>query len=347
MSEQKEQKNCKEVGHKSPQCPKKKRERVKRVKILASQVETLGENDVMASVNSNLMPMTLDSGAEMSIVPREFVRESEYMGETLKFMGVLINHEHSEAKVASVKITIGHESIQEQVLAVLGEDLGYKAVLRFCCRDPEQLDRVAKMMSWKHTLPEDQKRYVPPTTLQVITKGAVLVSEGVVVEEEQGQCVEQENEQPLRGTREEGGKDIHPIKTVNKRESLTEVIERETKRKQEEERVEGKEMVLEVGSDETSQLVEAVGDALGSSTETQGKEEETQLPHTEKAESEPVVSVAQITEGNPRTKLVKQTAKHPSLKTARKLADLGEEGYQWKEGIIIRHRLDEWGEPYE
>ena len=68
------------------------------------------------------------------------------------------------------------------------------------------------------------------------------------------------------------------------------MIERETKRKQEEERVEGKEMVLEVGSDETSELVEAVGDALGGSAETQGKEEEAQSPHTEKAESEPVVS---------------------------------------------------------
>ena len=120
------------------------------------------------------------------------------------------------------------------------------------------------------------------------------------------------------------------------------MLERETKRKQEEERVEGKEMVLEVGSDETSELVEAVGDALGGSAETQGKEEETQSPHTEKAESETVVSVAEITEGNPRTKLVEQTAKDPSLET-KKLADLGEEVYQWKEGIIIRNRLDEWG----
>ena len=159
-SEQKEQKpivcyNCKEVGHKSPQCPNNKRERVKKIKILASQVETLGENDVMASANSNLMPMTLNSGAEMPIVTREFVRESEYTGETFKFRGVLTNHEHSEAKVASVKITIGHESFQEQVVAVPGEDLGWMAVLRFRCGDPEQLYRVAKMMSWKHTLPAE------------------------------------------------------------------------------------------------------------------------------------------------------------------------------------------------
>ena len=53
---------CNEVGHTSPECPKKKKEKVKRVTILAHIIESLAENEVMASVNGNLLPMTWTQG---------------------------------------------------------------------------------------------------------------------------------------------------------------------------------------------------------------------------------------------------------------------------------------------
>ena len=37
---------CNQVGHKSPQCPNKKKEKVKKVKIFAHLIETLAKNDV-------------------------------------------------------------------------------------------------------------------------------------------------------------------------------------------------------------------------------------------------------------------------------------------------------------
>ena len=58
------------MGHKSAQCPTKEKDKVKKVKILAHPIETLAENDVMASVNNHLLPMILDSGAQVSIVPQ-------------------------------------------------------------------------------------------------------------------------------------------------------------------------------------------------------------------------------------------------------------------------------------
>ena len=97
---------------------------MKKVKIYAHLIEKLAENDVMASVNKHLLPMTLDSGAEISIVPQEFVEPSNFTGESLKFKGILVKGEWIEAKVAKVPITIGLEYFQERVLAVPGEDLG-------------------------------------------------------------------------------------------------------------------------------------------------------------------------------------------------------------------------------
>ena len=93
---------CNEVGHKPPQCPNKKKEKIKKDKIFAHLIETLAKNDSMASVNNQLLPMTLDSGAEISIVPQEFVNPSDFTGESLKFKGVLAKHAWTEARVVSV-----------------------------------------------------------------------------------------------------------------------------------------------------------------------------------------------------------------------------------------------------
>ena len=94
--------NFNEVGHKSPQCHLGKKDKVKKVKISTEQIETLDKNDVMASVNDKLVPMTLDSGAKISIAPKEFVKQSDFIGETLKFKGILANYELTEAQVANV-----------------------------------------------------------------------------------------------------------------------------------------------------------------------------------------------------------------------------------------------------
>ena len=72
-----------------------------------------------------------------------------------------------------------------------GEHLGWTAVLHFVCGDPAQLSRVVKLMEWKHALPEDHTRYVPPTSQDGCAQGAVLVSEGVVVQEDPKDCLEE------------------------------------------------------------------------------------------------------------------------------------------------------------
>ena len=59
--------SCREVGHKSSQCPNRRKEKVKKIKILSYMIQCLAENYVMASVNSRLIPMTLDSGQKLTI----------------------------------------------------------------------------------------------------------------------------------------------------------------------------------------------------------------------------------------------------------------------------------------
>ena len=69
------------------------------------------------------------------------------------------------------------------MLAIPGEDLGWMAVLRVVFEDPEQLEKVTKLIAWKKNLPEDKTHYLPPSNFKGKAQGAELVSDGVIVEE--------------------------------------------------------------------------------------------------------------------------------------------------------------------
>ena len=56
-------------------------------------METLDNMDVIGSVNGQLIPITIDSGAKVSIVPEEFVKESDLDGTKLKFKGILAGYQ--------------------------------------------------------------------------------------------------------------------------------------------------------------------------------------------------------------------------------------------------------------
>ena len=111
-----------------------------------------------------LVPTTINSGAKISIVPKKLIKSDDFVGETLKFKGVLAGYEWTEVHVAKVSMSIEKESFVEKVLAVPGKDLEWTAVLKFDCGDEAQWSRVSRIIAWKKSLPEDQKRFLPPTS---------------------------------------------------------------------------------------------------------------------------------------------------------------------------------------
>ena len=78
---------CGEVGHKKPECPKKKKASV--VKIGRSKV--LRHNKMLATLGGISMPVTLDTGAEVSVLPMEADCVKRYTGETVTLSGVFDN----------------------------------------------------------------------------------------------------------------------------------------------------------------------------------------------------------------------------------------------------------------
>ena len=71
--------NCQKKGHKSPQCPLKL---VKCVQVATPQPIKLKDNELMGSIGAHILPVTCDSGADITIVPEECVQEGKFTGET-------------------------------------------------------------------------------------------------------------------------------------------------------------------------------------------------------------------------------------------------------------------------
>ena len=182
---------CSELGHKSPQCPKRRKDKVKRVSIPREKIERLADNDIMATLGGVRLPMTFDSGAQISVVPIELVRSDEMTGETTNYRGAFTNNEWLVGIVANVSIKVGDELFRSRAIAAPGEQMEWTALLRIDMKDRDMLTKVNTMITQKDQLQEADLHYLPPRVIDGHVQGAVMVSEGEVVEETE-QCIVEE-----------------------------------------------------------------------------------------------------------------------------------------------------------
>ena len=114
---------CGVEGHKSPQCPKKpdgiskdvKLKPVKRVRQKQDKCARLN-----GQVNGHSVPVVMDSGASVSIVPENLVSSENMLGERIAVQGVF---RAEEIPLAIVPFRIGEWEWEEEVaVAPLRED---------------------------------------------------------------------------------------------------------------------------------------------------------------------------------------------------------------------------------
>ena len=71
---------CQQKGHKSPQCPQRTN-KVKIIQIPINRVVPLKQNELFGSIGGHSLPITCDSGANITVVPEECVGEDEFTGD--------------------------------------------------------------------------------------------------------------------------------------------------------------------------------------------------------------------------------------------------------------------------
>ena len=322
---------CEELGHKSNVCPKKK-DKVKRLTIPWKHVRELGYSDIMGKVNGVTLSITMDSGADVSLVPIEAVKQSDYTGETSGIQSFIRGQVHREVPIVNITLEINGDTLTEKAGALPGEDLDWTAVYSARTRNKTNMERFQKAMILRQSMADDQIRFIPPKVDKGTLKGAVLLSEKVV-EEQQGTCSVGETQEPQIPVVAES---LEPVAQQNEAAEVQNEVDKELKL--------GDDLVLAETTDVSLVLDEESKEDVTGSTNAEGNmvdEDNTRVDIPE----EPVDITSDVIGDSPsRTKLVLATQQDATLKTITRLAKNKLEGYSEVEGLMFRDRLDNHGE---
>ena len=303
---------CHQKGHKSPQCPQKVNQ-VRRIQIPSNKIVPLKENELFGSVGGHCMPITCNSGADITVVPEEYVRQDQFTGGTCEVDS--FNKVRSSGKRCSIIVNIAGREFQRQAVTQPGDDLSWTVCLSLSFSKTDEMAFISQQMRDKLALQEEDICYLPPKMENGILKSGIMVRDGTLADadadtdmgntESVSQCEERVVE--------------HSLDSV-----VPEAEESELR--------ESDEVVLVNDVEQPSVLVEAGGDQVGVSAEGEGEQG---------------VLLEGITSDVPRPKLAQATEVDPTLATARSLAVSKSEGYHYQEGILFRTRLDKFGDARE
>ena len=317
---------CRQQGHISPNCPKKTSSKVKRVKVREDLIERLRSNEVFGAVGPYRMPITCDTGAEITVVPEEAVEQDELTGETCELRS--FNDGKSLGKKCILTISVGDQKLTREAVTQPGQSLGWSVCLSLNLADSSDRDLLLDQITKRANMSEKDILYIPPEVREGFLVSGIPVGEAQVVKAVKSKQVEPEEVPVLAATAEapepDTSDDLVPHVEVEKEVvNVTQVVEAER------DGVDGS--ILE---DEKEILVnvEEGGDASGGSADNEGTM---------------VIPVTKIREGMPLDKMVAETKTDESLASILKLAELERDGYHLSQGLVFRTRLDRFGLPQE
>ena len=172
---------CHQKGHKSPQCPQKVSQ-VRRVQIPSSKVVALKDNELFGSVGEHCMPVTCDSGADITVVPEECVREDQFTGGTCEVDS--FDKARSTGKKCSVTVTIAGRDFNRQAVTQPGRDLAWTVCLSVPYSVKEEREFISKQMDEKFELQEEDTCYLPAEMTDGILRSGIMVRDGTLVNAE-------------------------------------------------------------------------------------------------------------------------------------------------------------------
>ena len=108
---------CHMKGHKSPQCPQKVTT-VKRIQIPVDRVVPLKHNEVLGSIAGHRLPITCDSGADITVVPEECVDSDQFTGETCAVAA--FNKIKTVGKLCDIQVQVGDHVFKRRAVTQPG-----------------------------------------------------------------------------------------------------------------------------------------------------------------------------------------------------------------------------------
>ena len=305
---------------------------------MEDSIATLKSNEVFGAVGPHRMPITIDTGAEVTVVPAEAVGDDQLTGEEKTLRS--FNNGESKGKVCIVNITVDDHVFVKQAVTQPGESLGWSVCLSLDLTDQDERHFMTSQITRQAEMETKDALYTLPEVRDGILVSGVLVSEARVVkkiqrksmvDKIQGMPVPSATAEALQ-TGVDSGEIVDPNEIVDSCETVdlsgtveSGVTEVEGHRDEEVDKDEGRSVKDLV-------MVEEEGGLVGGSTVTEGSRE---LP------------VDTIREGMPRHEMSEETKADKTLQAILKLAQMDREGYHLSHGLVFRTRLDNFGKPRE
>ena len=101
---------------------------MKCVQVETQQFMLLKDNELMGSIGEHVLPVTCDSGADITIVPEECVPQKDFTGDTCEVAS--FNRKISSGKICNIVVTVGGRQFLRKAVAQPGADLGWTVCLR-------------------------------------------------------------------------------------------------------------------------------------------------------------------------------------------------------------------------
>ena len=187
---------CRQQGHIFPNCPKKS-SKVKRVKVREDQIENLRRNEVFGAVGPHRMPVTCDTGAEVTMDPEEAVEQDQLTGETCELRS--FNDGKSTGKRCVMQISVDGVKFTKEAVTQPGESLGWSVCLSLDLTNPSEREFLVDQMTRRAEMTQEEVLYIPPEVREGFLVLGIPAKEARVVKvvKTQGKNTETYQEVPV------------------------------------------------------------------------------------------------------------------------------------------------------
>ena len=267
---------------------------------------------MFGSVGPHRMPITCDTGADVTVIPDECVEPHQRTGEYCELKA--FNDSKSTGEWCKVDITVGDVTFQKTAVTQPGESLGWSVCLSLDMADPLEGQFLVEKMKQRAAMSEEDVLYAPPEVRDGLLVSGILAAEAEIVHVKRNivmECGEENNQ-----TKSVGEVPVQSA-TAEAKEVIIEQVEVEDK----DEEV-GDVLVADEGS---LVLDEVEGAPLEGSAVPKGEQE---------------LNVSSIRQGMSRENLAEATKSDHSLQALYKLGELDREGYHMSQGLLFRTRRD-------
>ena len=129
-----------------------------------NKVVPLKHNELFGNIGGHTLPITCNSGADITVVPEDCVGSEQFTGDTCTVD--TINKVRNVGKNCSVRVQVGDRVFEREAVTQPRDD---------------DLQLLYDQMKNKKSMEEEQLCYRPPWTEKEFLQSAVMVSDGTLV----------------------------------------------------------------------------------------------------------------------------------------------------------------------